>query len=465
MKKIILSLFFFPIFISGCSSSSGSGGKTSEDDVAKTDYLSPDYDEIQESQSGDDLSSSEDLSLEDSEGEQGNITAEENFTAENETDEYNDDSYSVEESENSQGDLFNLPESPMTENQEQDLFAQTDEQTDSKDSSLFYSEDKGDPVTDKPKLVPVKKMKDSVYRIEEANINRLYIVRPDDTMKSISMKIYGNDSSAEALLYSYNSHFKGKSLKVGDKIYYSSPVYPDDSIMKTYYEDNNQQPQYYTTREGDNLRKFSKELLGHPRSWMEIYATNENIESKGRLPAGLQIRYWTENPGIQTIAQNPSTEEEPPPPEVSPPEEEVPPPSDPNPVVNPQDQNLAMNENQNTELSDNMDVDDLQENTENLETPPPVVGDINDNTDQNPPPIKDEPAMNEPTIIDPVNKPSSSSKRPMASKKNKLMNFTKDEKLMGALSGLLLLVAIILWILIRRNRSRKVNFEHTHTKF
>ena len=478
MKKIIpnlLSLFFFSIFLSSCSFfSSGTGGETeiSEDFEQKDPGMN--YDEAEGSPSQDDSFS------EISENEQGsNIDTEESFAEENKVDEYNDDPYADEEGGNSQAELFNLPENPMTENQEQGLFAQ-----ENKDDS-YYNQNEAYPIPakDKPKLVPVKKMKASVYQIGGVNINRLYIVRPDDTMEFISMKIYGNDRSEE--LYSYNSHFRGKSLKVGDKIYYPSPINPDDPVMKTYYEDNNQQPQYYVTKEGDNLRKFSKDLLGHPRSWMEIYATNENIESKGRLPAGLQIRYWTESLNTKIADQSPA---EPPPTPTSFDEtstdnqgqnlamnenqkdtEQV---SDgmgnpsenmdqsPDGMGNPSeenmDQNMAMNENQNT----GQDQNNMDNSQENMDNPPPVIGDVNNNpdSDQSPPPVNDEPP-----VIEPVKSEPSPERPTPAKKKNTFTNFTKDEKLMAALSGLLLSVAAILWILIRRNRSRKVNFEHTHT--
>jgi hypothetical protein len=82
-------------------------------------------------------------------------------------------------------------------------------------------------------------------------------------------------------------------------------------------------PSYYTSQEGDNIRKVSKQLLGHERSWMEIYATNESVASKGRLPAGLRLRYWQEGAAAAApvMAMNKPEPTPPPMPEPEPMEE------------------------------------------------------------------------------------------------------------------------------------------------
>ncbi len=144
----------------------------------------------------------------------------------------------------------------------------------------------------KPKWVPVKKIKEVPFKRSGALMNRVYIVRPDETLKDISAKIYGSDAR-EGDLLSWNPYFNRKAPKVGDKVYYESPGSPtDESQILTYYEDNNIQPETYVTKEGDNVRKISKDLLGHNRSWMEVWATNPNVESKGVVEPGLEIKYW-----------------------------------------------------------------------------------------------------------------------------------------------------------------------------
>jgi hypothetical protein len=62
----------------------------------------------------------------------------------------------------------------------------------------------------------------------------------------------------------------------------------------------------YSAREGENIREISQSLLGHPRSWMEVWASNLEIESKGALEAPYQIRYWEgapARPAAPTLAQ------------------------------------------------------------------------------------------------------------------------------------------------------------------
>ena len=113
--------------------------------------------------------------------------------------------------------------------------------------------------------ISVKKMKPAAYKRAGDNINRLYVVRSGDNMDSIANKLYGSSSEADRL-YSYNPSFSWKKHSVvGDKIYYESPNNKNDPTMMTYYEDNNVAPSYYTSQDGDNIRKISKKLLG-PRS-------------------------------------------------------------------------------------------------------------------------------------------------------------------------------------------------------
>ena len=220
-----------------------------------------------------------------------------------------------------------IPSEPLATNQEEDLFGQdmapvVDTPTDYADASYnqpIYDVPDVSPDNGNSGLVPVKKMKPAAYARAGDNVNRLYVTRPGDNMDQIAQKIYGDSSQAEKL-YSYNSHFRGKTLKVGDKVYYQSPNSPNDPEMKTYYEDMGMEPQYYTSQEGDNLRKVSQKLLGHPRSWMEVWATNSSVESKWRLPAGLQLRYWPEQPSAAPVmaANQNSMPQEPTMPEAEP---------------------------------------------------------------------------------------------------------------------------------------------------
>jgi hypothetical protein len=144
------------------------------------------------------------------------------------------------------------------------------------------------------------KPKASLLKVESAPINRggillnaVYVARPKDTFKSISTMIYGTPDRAEDLK-------KGNSwiskVKPGNKVYYNSPVRPtDDTKVLTYYEDAGMSPEIYFSKEGDNIRSVSKDLLGYDNAWQEVWATN-TVESKGKLPAGTELRYWKARP-------------------------------------------------------------------------------------------------------------------------------------------------------------------------
>lgn len=158
-------------------------------------------------------------------------------------------------------------------------------------------------------FVPVKKMADSAFYQGGANLNRLYVMREGDTLESVSQKIFGRDRTDE--IRAWNPYFASNSPKVGDKLYYPSPNNPDDSTMMTYYDDVGAPAQTYISSEGDNIRSVSQNLLGHERSWMEIWATNANVESKGELPSGVSLRYWPEGVAAPAQAAAPSFEEDP----------------------------------------------------------------------------------------------------------------------------------------------------------
>ncbi len=356
-----------------------------------------------------------------------------------------------------------LPADPMSSNQETDLFAQEDT------GPIVDTPAFGDPigapeaVYDVPSgFVPVKKMKPTAYNRSGANINRLYVVRPGDNMDSIAQKLYGSSSRAEDL-YSYNSHFRGKTLDVGDKIYYESPNNKNDQSMMTYYEDNNLAPSYYTSQEGDNIRKISKKLLGHNRSWMEVWATNPNIESKGQLPGGLQIRYWPGDAATQTMAMD---DPAPTPPPAAFVEDEMP---EPEPVAMDTPENVPDFEDageslpveEPVEVADinEPSMDDASKMDEDF-APPPAAGQV----DIPPPP---PPKAVAPPPPPPA--PKSNFQKPAPPKMNmaksgdgdSIAGVGDDNMIMGALGGLLILAAIIMLIFIRRSRAKRVNFSQT----
>ena len=377
MKKTTLYVFLFLICLTGCSLFSSSSDEDKNNELVQdsgeteTEGFSGGTDEFgSDSEAG-------------SSGQPEGMSTEENFSGGNQVDEYADDEYGS-DGESVNSDETDLPGSPMTDHREKDLFASQEtasyNDNDNDNDNDFSSSDQMSSMGQSRRLIPVKKMKSSVYQMSGVNINRLYVVRSGDNVQSIATKIYGNDRSED--LYSYNPHFRGKTLNVGDKIYYQSPHNPTDSMMKTYYEDNHLQPQYYVTQEGDNLRKISKKFLGHRRSWMEIYATNESIESKGRLPAGLQIHYWPDSGMSVAENSNPQDLNEPPAPEPEP---------EPEPSEN-QDPNMAMGQNQEIQPGEDPNRPGEDPNIEVNDTDPAMAqtGDMdNFNDSQNnelPPP-------------------------------------------------------------------------------
>lgn len=159
-------------------------------------------------------------------------------------------------------------------------------------------------------LVPVQKMASAPFTRSGILLNSLYIVREGDTLNSIKDKIYGPGSSAN--LQQLNPTLKANNLKVGEKVYYNSPNRPNDSSrMMFYYDDVGAQAQYYEIAAGQSIRKVSQDLLGHPRSWMEIWATNPDVESKWNVSRSHNLRYFPDGVApAPVLAQNNSSQPE-----------------------------------------------------------------------------------------------------------------------------------------------------------
>lgn len=144
----------------------------------------------------------------------------------------------------------------------------------------------------KPKA-SLKKVESMPFKRNGVLLNAVYVARPKDSYKSISKMIYGSNSKAKELK-KVNSSMS--TPKAGNKIYYNSPTRPtDDQRMQTFYEDSGMSPEVYVAKEGDDLRKIAKELLGYDKAWQEIWATN-SVESKGQLTAGTELKYWKSAP-------------------------------------------------------------------------------------------------------------------------------------------------------------------------
>ncbi|MBY0314820.1 MAG: hypothetical protein K2Q26_04840 [Bdellovibrionales bacterium] len=142
-------------------------------------------------------------------------------------------------------------------------------------------------------VVPISKIgKDPFFRNERI-MNTVYIARPGDDMGTISQKIFNEDRTAQLL--ADNPHIS-KGIEPGDKVYYNSINRPEDKkTIMTYFEDSRYAPQYYTTKNDDDIRKIGQQLLGYADAWKEIWAVNDSLQTQAMLPAGLKIKYWTGN--------------------------------------------------------------------------------------------------------------------------------------------------------------------------
>lgn len=189
--------------------------------------------------------------------------------------------------------------------------------------------------------VSLKKIKEAPFDVGGTILNTVYLARPGDNVRGIAKKLGVGRNE----LVRWNSHIAG-GVKTGDKVYYRSQTRPDDtSTMLTYYEDRGIAAQNYEAQEGENIRAIAKKVIGSSEGWKELWATNLQVESKGELPGGTVLRYWSEDAVSTPVAAAPPPE----PPAPPPPPPQLPPPSPP-PVAQtpPTDQGLPQQPLDNT---------------------------------------------------------------------------------------------------------------------
>jgi len=284
-------------------------------------------------------------------------------------------------------------------------------------------------------FAPLQKVKETAFDKNGTNLNRVYLARPGDKLAGISQKLYGKNRSKD--LKSWNPIIASRSPKTGDKIYYQSPSNPDDTKMLTYYEEAGIQPSVYTTKDGDNLRKVSKQLLGSNESWKEVWSTNLNVESKGDVPAGVELKYWPQDAiaksgdggGAKDIAANapPMDQNAPPPPQdmavnvpPPPPPDMAPPPPPPPPPAP-------------------------------ASTPdkPTAAGAIAPPPDMAPPPPPPPPPPEPKPVV----------KKTMPVKDD--AGGDPDQMMMIGIGGILIMAAAVLFVVLRRNRAKRVDLSQT----
>lgn len=460
MKQKLLTLILLSLFTlsTGCSLFSSDDEEMSDDiivDGSDDEVIESDFEE-ETSDFSEDVASEDFGDDTDSDDFETDSSGDGGFVADNEElDEYPDDDYGEDDSDLADSSS-DLPEDPVeqeetlyigeSEGSDNDGFAAMDAEEDklSVSSTADMSGDMSMGFTDAPKWIPVKKMKRETYSVAGSKLNRLYIVRKGDSFSSISKKVYGNPNRNEDLI-SWNPHFVGKKLRVGDKVYYASSNDPRDDRMMLYYEEKNIPAQYYTTQGQENIRALSKDLLGHDRSWMEVWATND-VESKGRLPAGTRLRYWSEDARPMTVARakNIKPKKAMPAPAPMPEPEPEPMPMEPEPVAKaepmPADPANDMAKEEQAQVPETNEVVAAQGRMGRPTAPPP------------PPSERVAPPPPPPRVLQPPKPPRPP--RAMAMPEPPSVGGANDSMTLGLLGALIGVAALILLIFIRRSRKK-----------
>ena len=357
------------------------------------------------------------------------------------------------------GDVMSEPAAPI----EEPATPPTDAPVFAEESTPPVSDPIADPVMEEPvaprAYLPLLKVKSAAFDSGGTNLNRVYVGRPGDTVKSVSEKLYG-DSGRQKDLKKWNS-FLSRGVKVGDKIYYASPTNPTDTSMLTYYEDVSIPAQNYVSRDGDNIREVSKTLLGHNDSWKEIWSTNPDVESKGDIPAGLNLRYWP----ADVAAPAPIMAQQPDPMTA--------PPVDPmagqaggfDPLAGGQQPGgmdpLAQQQPPADPLAQPGGFDPLAQNqppADPLAQPTPASDPLAMGTTEPPPPPPMDPPPAPPA--DPATDPGmqASNNQPIPGEAS---SAEADQMMTMGLAGIVLLAAGAVFFLMKRNRSRKIDLTQT----
>jgi hypothetical protein len=133
-------------------------------------------------------------------------------------------------------------------------------------------------------------------------LNRFYFVRKDDNPKSISELIYGSPDRAKDLV-----RWNGPSWSPGRLVFYASPSNPQDSEMRSFYQERSVTPEEYTVEKGDWLSKIAAKKLGSAGSWKEIAVVN-GFDKANSLEVGKRIAIYPRDlraaSGTEHVAQN-----------------------------------------------------------------------------------------------------------------------------------------------------------------
>lgn len=310
--------------------------------------------------------------------------------------------------------------------------SESSESSDSSEKSPSFFSEKSAPSPPSPKVVipkktwiPYKKIKNQAYKAAGFLVNTVYIARSGEDIQSVSETIFGTDQVNQ--LYAINPHLKARGVKVGDKIYYqSSHRSQDSSQLLFYFEDKGIQPNYHQVQAGENIRTVASQLLGHAESWKEIWATNPDLQSKGKLDQSVTIKYW---PPGRTAGGGGM--------------EEPVPPSSPQPAPSPEE--------------------GTEEGTEEALSPPPT--DEVPHPEEPPSPPEEGKMENPPPVPPPSDQEDDAISSPPESSPviDKIRDFSRMDMI---LAGILALIALICAVLIIRKRvNKKKDFDYTAANF
>jgi nucleoid-associated protein YgaU len=126
---------------------------------------------------------------------------------------------------------------------------------------------------------------ESIWRKGTA-LNRYYFIRRGDTPSALSELIYSSQGRDQDLL-AWNIG----EWKAGKIVYYVSPVDPNDSTMKSFYEERGIATEPYTVKRGDWLSKLAENMYGDPGSWKEIALAN-GMKTPDRIAVGTEIKLY-----------------------------------------------------------------------------------------------------------------------------------------------------------------------------
>lgn len=110
--------------------------------------------------------------------------------------------------------------------------------------------------------------KDSVWK-KGHTMNRFYFLRSGDTAEKMAEMIYGDKAKAEEL-----STWNPGTWSTGKVIVYESAVTPNDTEMKSFYEERELPSEAYTVKKGEKLAAIAQAIYGDKASVAEIAAFN-----------------------------------------------------------------------------------------------------------------------------------------------------------------------------------------------